>query len=211
MTQEKKWSPHWQSNDVEIKSSTFCHEGHFKVFTHQLRYKKFSGQWSAWIDREQIKLPRAVGVILYDPKQDNLVLVEQFRVGPLGEAGAENWLLEVVAGYVDDGETLEDAVIREAKEEANVVVEKLIHAHDYYSSPGGLSERLSIFCGIIDSVGVGGVHGVSNEHEDIKVHVLKYIDVERDLTKGMLTSSSTLIALLWLKMNRAHLQGLGYL
>ncbi len=211
MSQEKKWCPHWRSTDVEIKSSTAEYLGHFKLLTHHLRYKKFSGQWSEWIQREQIKLPRAVGVILYDPKQDSLVMVEQFRVGPLGEKGVENWLLEVVAGFVDEGETLEDAVIREAKEEANITVKKLIKAHEYYSSPGGLSERIAIFCGIVDASGVGGVHGVAAEHEDIKVHVLRYLDVARDLDSGMLTSSSTLIALLWLKMNRAHLQGLDYL
>lgn len=195
------WQPQWHAEDVEIKETKSLSSGHYKVLQHRVRIKKFSGEWSATFEREQIQVSDSAAVILYDPKLDVIVLIEQFRTGPLNQNKLEPWLLEVVAGYADQGETPDQTAIREAKEEANVSIKQLIPIHQYYTSPGGLTERTWIYCGIIDARDVGGVHGLDEEHEDIKVHSLKYSDVMQLLDEGLLTSSSTLIALLWLKMN----------
>lgn len=211
MTENDGWNPHWESDDVEIDSTKVIYQGHFELVTHQLRFKQFSGQWSPWILREQVQIYNSVAVLLYDPKKDCVVLVEQFRVGVMSQTEHSPWLLEIVAGFADvENESLEQAVMRESKEEANVEIKSLMPVYEYYPSPGGLSEKISIFCGIVDSEGVGGVHGLAEEGEDIKVHTLSYLEVERLIENGMLTSSSTLIAHLWLKLNRAHLQSLSY-
>lgn len=210
MTDKSNWKPRWQADDVEIESTNSEFKGHFELLTHRLRFKKFSGDWSPWITREQVKVFNSVAVLLYDPKLDSVVLVEQVRTGVLGQPGSP-WLLETVAGYADMAhESLEQAVAREAKEEANVDISTLIPIYEYYPSPGGACEKISIFCGIVDAQHVGGVHGLDHENEDIQVHTLQFQALERLFNEGMLTSSSTLISFLWLQKHRAQLQSLGY-
>lgn len=195
------WQPSWHSPDVEVQITDQVHRGHYQIKIHTLRYKKFSGEWSEVFQREQVQVPNSSAVILFDPDLDTVVMIEQFRCGPLGDPTLEPWLLEVVAGYIDEGESPEASVMREAKEEAGVEIKQLIPIHQYYTSPGGLSERTWIYCGIIDARDVGGIHGLDHEHEDIKVHSLQFPKVMALLDQGLLTSSSTLIALQWLKMN----------
>lgn len=203
------WKPEFEEVDVEVMSSKSIHKGHFELKLHKLRFKKFSGDWSEWIEREQICIASSAAVVLYDPKKEVVIMIEQFRLGAL-EQQSSPWLLEIVAGYVEPGETPEQSVEREAWEEAHCKVEKLIPICEFYTTPGGSNERTSIFCGLCDSSNVEGIYGNAQEQEDIKVHVLPVKEVLRILEKGMLTSSSTMIGLQWLRDNRDQLHSLGY-
>jgi nudix-type nucleoside diphosphatase (YffH/AdpP family) len=42
----------------------------------------------------------------------------------------------------------------------------------YLASPGGTSERLSIMVGEVDATTAEGIHGLADENEDIRVHVV---------------------------------------
>ena len=56
-------------------------------------------------------------VLPYDPRRDEVVLIRQFRAGAY-VAGRHPWTWEIVAGIIEDGESPEDLVRREAVEEA---------------------------------------------------------------------------------------------
>ena len=209
MSKTTTWISKQTNKDIELSKTEILHEGHFKIKRHTLKFKKFSGEWSESIDREQICVANSASMILYDPKLDNIVMIEQVRIGALHQQHSP-WLLEIIAGYLEPGEQAEQTVIREAKEEANCEVSKVIPIIEYYTTPGGCSERTSVFCGLCDSSHAGGVYGNEHEQEDIKVHVLPAKEVFSYLDNGMLTSSSTVIAVQWLKLNRDQLQSLGY-
>jgi ADP-ribose pyrophosphatase len=97
-------------------------------------------------------------VLPYDPATDRIVLVEQFRIGAYA-AGFPSWQLEAIAGMLAPGETPEQVVRREAREEADLDISALEPVARYLSSPG-LSESVTLFCGRTDARAAGGIHGL---------------------------------------------------
>lgn len=65
-----------------------------------LRHELFAGGMSREISRELFVRHDAVCVLPYDPQRDEVVLIEQFRVGAM-DKGANPWLVELVAGLID--------------------------------------------------------------------------------------------------------------
>ena len=190
---------------VNVIKQEYLYRGFLSLKRIRLQPTLFEGGWSDEIDRELIDRGDCVAVLLYDPDVDAVVLIEQFRVGALGHFKTP-WLLEIVAGVVESGESLEAVAYREAVEEAGCMIEELRYVCEYYSSPGALSERMTLFCGRVDSSIVGGVHGVLAEHEDINVWVVPFAEALELMTQGKLNSATPIIGLQWLALNREQLQ-----
>ncbi|QTF91779.1 NUDIX domain-containing protein [Halomonas sp. BM-2019] len=191
--------------DVELVERRCLHQGFFRLEALRLRHRLFEGGWSGVMEREVHRRHDAVGVLLYDVERDAVVLVEQFRAGALDDPESP-WKLEVVAGLVERGESPAEVARRESREEAGARVGELIELHTYYPSPGACDERVTLFCGLVDSQGLGGVHGLDEEHEDIRVHVLPFARAWELLQVGRLDNAMCLIAFHWLANARASLR-----
>lgn len=191
--------------DVEILEKTEVFKGYFRVDRYRLRHRLFDGGWSPEITREVFERGHAAAVLPYDPVRDEVVMIEQFRIGAYA-AGRPAWLKEIVAGIIEKDESAEDVVRREAIEEAGCEITDLVYITDYLVSPGGTSECISVFCGRADSRGKGGIHGVAAEHEDIRVSVLPFAEIERMLKARLVDNATALISLQWLSLNRADLR-----
>jgi ADP-ribose pyrophosphatase len=198
-----------RSDAVEIVDRETCFAGFFRIDRYRFRHRLYRGDWSPELSREVFSRGRAVGLLLYDPARDALVLVEQFRLAA-HLAGWSAWQLEVVAGIVEDnGESDPEVARREAREEAGLDIEgNLLPVHDFLTSPGGTTETVALFCGRVDAGAAGGVHGLAEENEDIKVVVKPYAEVMRLRRAGRIENAVTLIALYWLAANRARLRRL---
>ena len=155
--------------------------------------------------RELILRPRAVGVLLFDPAQQQVVLVRQIRVGMLDE-GQNPWLLELVAGMVESGEEPIEVAARESLEEANTKPQDLLQICEYYNSPGISNERITLFCGRVDATQAGGIFGLDAEHEDIEVVVLSLADALTKVASGEINNAMSIIALQWLQLNQPMLE-----
>ncbi len=190
--------------DYRIIEKTIAYDGFFRMETYRLQHQLFAGGWSGEIRRECLERGHAVAVLPYDPERDQLVLLEQFRIGALG-AHAGPWLFEFVAGVIGEGETEEEVARREAEEEAGSRLLELAPICKYFVSPGGTSETVSLYCARVDSSGLGGIHGLPDEHEDIRVLVLPRTEVLDMLHDGRINSGSPIIALQWLELNRQSL------
>jgi ADP-ribose pyrophosphatase len=192
---------------LQILGCDVAYQGFFRIDRYRLRHRLFAGGWSAELTREVFERGRAVGVLLYDPARDAVVLVEQFRL-PAHLAGFSAWQLEIVAGLVDhDGESELEVARREAEEEANLVLTGEIEPmHRFLTSPGGTTETVALFCARVDAARAGGVHGLADEHEDIKVVVKSVRETMRLLRAGKIENVFTLAALYWLAANRARLR-----
>jgi ADP-ribose pyrophosphatase len=160
---------------------------------------------SPWLTRELFERGHAAAVLPYDPVLDQVVLLEQFRIGALMAPGGP-WLLEIVAGIIEPGETAAAVVQREMLEEAGCHLLALEPICDYLVSPGGTSERISLYCGRVDASGAGGIHGLAEEGEDIRVSAVSFAEAMALLASGRLNSASPIIALQWLQMNRGRLR-----
>ena len=192
-------------DDVELIQRDTLYQGFFRLEALELRHRLFEGGWSATMRREVHNRFDAVGVLLYDPHRDALVLIEQFRAGAIDDPTSP-WKLEFVAGLADKDESLEDVARREALEEAGCQVGQLTKLHTYYPSPGACNERVTLFCGLVDTHGLGGVYGVEDEHEDIRVHIVTFTTAWELLEQGRLDNAMSLIGLHWLAGQRASLR-----
>ena len=194
---------------IEIIDRETAYQGFFRIDRYRLRHRLYSGGWSGELTREIFERGHAVGVLLYDPERDALVLVEQFRL-PAHLAGFAGWQLEIVAGIVDRTDEAEAEVARrEAGEEAGLaVIGDLVPVHRFLTSPGGTTETVALFCGRVDASAAGGIHGLADEHEDIKVVVKPYAEAQLLLRAGRIDNAFTLLALYWLAANRVKLRRL---
>ena len=190
---------------VEIQEEEELYRGFLGLKRYHLRHRLFAGGTSPPLVRERVESYRAASVLLYDPVSDQVVLIEQFRIGAL-EAGAGAWLLEVVGGIVDAGESAEEVARREALEEAGCRIQELLPISRFYVSPGYSSEQISLFCGRVDATGAGGIHGLEEEGEDIRVVVLPAEAALAELDGGRANSTSIVIALQWLALKRRWLR-----
>ena len=170
-----------------------------------LRHRLFAGGWGPELRRELFVRPDAVCVLPYDPWLDRVVLVEQMRVGALDKRDSP-WMLELVAGLFDADETPEEVAHREAQEEAALRLRALTPIIRYFPSPGGSNVYVNLYCATVDSRGVGGVHGVPEEGEDIRGSVLSRTAAIEAMEQGQIDNAATIIALQWLQLHGSALR-----
>lgn len=194
--------PEFDIRHIQIKNREIVYKGFFSIEKIQLSHALFNGGESGNMQRELFERGEAVALLLFDPAANTVVLTEQFRIGALAD-GCSPWLLELVAGMVEEGESPEQVAIREAQEESGCKVDKLLPVCQYWVSPGGSSERLHVFCASINSAGMGGIFGLQEEHEDIKVHVVPCETAFNAVRSGRINNAATIIALQWLQLNYA--------
>jgi ADP-ribose pyrophosphatase len=179
---------------------------YFRLEELSLSHELFEGGYSKLFTREIFERGSVVALLPYDPERRTVVLIEQFRAGAIGDEKTP-WLLECVAGVIEEGESEQQVAIRESHEEAGCEVKKLHQISRYYVSPGGTTELCTLYCGIIDSVGIGGIHGLDHENEDIRVEVVDADSAYAMVRDGRIKSSATIIALQWLELNEQQLTG----
>lgn len=185
----------------EIVEKSVCYEGFFRLERYRLRHELFGGGWGGDIVREVLQRGHAAAALLYDPELDCVVLLEQFRVGAL-DSPSNPWLLEVVAGIIEEGENPDDVVRREAVEEAGCVIQELLPVSVFTLSPGGCSEQIHMFCARVDASATGGIHGLAHEGEDIQVRVVRFEEAMGLLQTGKVCNATAIIALQWLALHR---------
>ncbi len=180
---------------------------YFRIDNYKLRHRCVDGGWAQPVWRELFERGHAVAVLPYDPLRDEVILQEQFRVGALDAPGGP-WLLEIVAGIIDAGEGVEEVARREALEEAGLTLQELHHIQDYLVSPGGTTETVALFVGRADSNSAGGVFGLAEEAEDIRVSVLPFEQAMAEMQERPINAATIVIAMQWLALNRDMLRRL---
>ncbi len=187
-------------DDVKLISKERCFNGFFKIDRYHLSHRLFEGGWLDNLTRELFVRGDAACVLPYDAITDQVVLLEQFRVGAL-DHDQSPWLLELVAGMIEGGEDPESVARREGREEADIEMGELKHICDYLVSPGGTNEKIHLYCGRVDASIAGGVHGLEHEGEDIKVHVVQAETAFEFVRSGKINNAASIIALQWLQLN----------
>jgi ADP-ribose pyrophosphatase len=193
-------------SDVEIIEATTPFERFLRVDTIRFRHRLFSGEWSGANTYDVLRQGAAAAIVLYDPDQDAVVLIEQFRL-PALLAGSAPWQLEVVAGLVDGDEAPQVVAVRETREETGLVLAgELIPIQRYLPSCGASDESVHLFCARIDASAAGGVHGSAAEGEDIRTVVKTVAEIEGLIDAGAIENGHSLVALYWLLRHRDELR-----
>ncbi|CAM3300294.1 MULTISPECIES: ADP-ribose diphosphatase [Yersinia] len=192
-------------NDVEIIARESLYSGFFSLNLYRFRHRLFNGEMSGEVKREIFERGHAAVLLPYDPVRDEVVLVEQLRIAAI-DSSESPWLLEMVAGMIEPGESVEEVARREAQEEAGIIVGRCKPVLSYLASPGGTSERLSIMVGEVDATTASGIHGLEEENEDIRVHVVSREQAYRWVEEGVIDNAASVIALQWLALHHQLLR-----
>ncbi|MEM9723924.1 MAG: NUDIX domain-containing protein [Pseudomonadota bacterium] len=214
--------PPAQDRVVEEKVER-AHDGYFKLDRLHLRHPLLAEDqpdpaedlMSERVVREVFRSGPAAVVLPYDPQTDRVMLIQQFRVGPFAAGDPDPWLIEAIAGRLEPGEldTPEDTVRREASEEAQIPLGRLVRVMDAYASPGAMDEVYLFYIGEArlpspanGALAIHGVHGLDSEAEDIRSFTLSLDDALAAVSAGEIRNAPTALVVLWLGRNRARLR-----
>ena len=192
-------------DDVVIVTEQTVYQGYFRLDRYSLKHRAFGGGWTEPMGREVFERGHAVSVLLYDPLRDEVALIEQFRAGAMA-AGWNPWLIEVVAGIIDEGESTDEVARREVREEAGCEVLDLIKIADVIISPGASSETVRMYCARVDCGKLGGLHGLAHEGEDIRVFTVPADEAIAMVKDGRVNNSAAVMSLQWLALERDALR-----
>ncbi len=195
----------FNASDVRIEKRETVFQGFFRMDKLWLTHPRFDGRDMPVFTRELFIRGDATCVLPYDPIRDEVVLLEQFRLGALHRSQTP-WLLELVAGMNEEGETPEQVAQREGQEEAGLTFSRLDRICDYLVSPGGTTELIHLYCGLVSTEAAGGLFGIEHEHEDIRAHVVSATEAIAMIRDGRINNAAAIIALQWLELNRARLR-----
>ena len=183
------------------------YKGFFSVEEHDLTYQKFNKEQSNVVTRSTLVSSDAVIVLPYDPVNDRILLIEQFRAGPYVKGDENPWVLEPIAGLIDEGETPESAGIREAQEEALLEIKRLELVARSYPSPGISTEFFHQYIGIVELLDSSNlIAGLQSENEDIRSHIFEYEQFFEMIESGKVKVGPLILLGLWLSKNRNRLR-----
>jgi ADP-ribose pyrophosphatase len=192
---------------VEIRAQKRLFDDFFKIDELIVRHQRYDGSMSGEERRLVFERGDAVAVLLFDAQARTAVLVEQFRPPTLiarrrdDRASTAGWIIELVAGMIDEGETAELAAIREVFEETGYRIANPRLIGKFFSSPGGSDERFFLYFARVGKTQRDGNGGGLAGEEDIKVFQLGVGDLFRELAQGAIEDPKLAIAAYWLKEN----------
>ncbi len=188
---------------VAITEKQTLHDGWSRLVDYKFTYTFGDGKTveRSW---EVCERPAASSVLVFDRDSRKFVLVRQFRVPVYAMGEGSGFFLEAAAGLIDDGETPEQAAIREAREETGYAVETLIPLRAIISAPGLMTEKVHCYAAVVDAamrVDSGG--GLDEEHEDIELVFLTFGEAMGMVESGEISDAKTVVMLQWAALNRS--------
>jgi len=179
---------------VEVLKRDRVFQGFASMDDVTVEYTGLHGAKRGPITRLSVERGDAVGVLVFNRDSEQFLFVRQLRV-PLIRHD-EPWIVEVAAGGIERGETPEEAAIREVEEEIGYRAKKLEHLGEMYGSPGGLSEKLTLFYAEVEAGDRTGDGGGVDDHEDVEIVPMAAKQAYEAVDRFQLKDAKTLITLL---------------
>jgi ADP-ribose pyrophosphatase len=187
---------------VIVHSKKRVFDGFFKIDEVELSYERFDGRMSDPVRRLCFERGDSVAAIIFNRDSQRALFVNQFKY-PTYEKGP-GWIIETVAGMVDDNESPESAVRREVLEETGYQAQTVDLIATFFVSPGGSSERILLYYVEVSTeskVSRGG--GMLSEGEDIETVEFSLNELDGLVNRGIIQDAKTIIGIQWLQ-KRAH-------
>jgi nudix-type nucleoside diphosphatase (YffH/AdpP family) len=164
--------------------------------------QQIDGTWQDQ-QREVFDHGNAVTALLYNKEKRTVLLTKQFRIATFLNGNKSGMLLEACAGLLEEGETPEQTMLREIKEETGYEVKTVEKLFDAYSSPGAYKELVHYFLAPVtekQKTGEGG--GLAEEGEDVKLVELPFEKAVQMVSNGEIKDAKTIVLLLYAQVNK---------
>ena len=189
---------------VVVKSKSNEYKGFFTLEKSTLQFQRIDGSMSKEVVRENFYRGDSVAALVYDSKNEKVVLVRQFRYPVYSVDPERAWILELVAGSCEKDEAPKETLIREIEEEILIKASttQLQELGEFFASPGGTSERIYLYAVDVDlSTFKEKSGGIDAEDENIEILHYSFKQVFTLLDQKKINDAKTIIALQWLKSN----------
>jgi len=188
---------------VIVKNIATVFNEFLKIERAVIQYEKFDGTMTDDVIRLNMNRGNSVAALLFDPYKKSVIMIRQFRYPAFSNNKKEGWLLEIVAGVVENGHDPKKTIIKEIYEEVGYEVHNVDHILTFYTSPGGSSEKVFLyFAEIHEELKIADGGGLDSETEDIQIVEIPLKDALNLLDSNVIIDAKTIIALQWLKNNR---------
>lgn len=186
--------------NIKILKKKSCYSGFNKINNYLFEFESFDEKNKLTCEKEIFERKDAIAIVLYDDINDKLLLIQQFRPGCYIKKNID-CPYEIVAGLVDNNDTMENAIIREAKEEANVNILKILKIGSFFPEISFSTREIHLFCGKFDSSNISKYAGLKSENEETKILLFSKDEVKNMLTNNQIINSHSLIGLQWFFLN----------
>ena len=151
------------------------------------------------VDRDRVRMPNGrdvtvdvirhppSAVIVPVPEPGQVILIRQYRYA------VNQWLWELPAGSVDEGETPEEAARRECHEEIGQLPDTVVRLAAMYPTPGYCDEEMFFFR--VSGLSVPEHEAEKDEDEDIEVQVFTLKEAREMVRRGAIVDMKTVIGL----------------
>ena len=191
---------------AQVESLSREYLGFFALNQINLKYPYFSQTLPDTKKRFILMGSEASLILPYDPVNDKVLLIEQFRIGPFCRGDRAPWVYEPVAGMIEFGEKPEEAAKREVYEEAGIQVTKLVKINSGYPNPGEATTYFYNYIGLVDLSDYSpGIYGLKEEGEDIRTHIFDFELVLDWCRSDKLRVLPLNTMILWLALNKNRL------
>lgn len=143
---------------MELIESTNVYKGFLKVFKNTYKVREQT------LTREILERGDSVAALVYNLDTHLYYFVSQPRPATFNKGVDSDNFIEVIAGMIDEGETPEQAIVREVEEELGF--QSIIHNYkigEFFLSPGGCTERLHLFNIMVNNKDKVETSGVGDE------------------------------------------------
>jgi ADP-ribose pyrophosphatase len=129
---------------ADVKSKKTVFKGRYKVDEYVFDFDRVAGKGRLTdVTRLVFERGDSAAALIHDVERDVVVLAEQFRIATL--AKGPGYIIEAMAGSVEEGEDPESCIRREMMEEVGYRAGELTLVSKGYVSPGSSSERIFLY------------------------------------------------------------------
>jgi len=185
---------------VKIKKITNLSNDWYKLDKVNFDYQLISGEWQNQ-NRESYNRGNGACILLYNSKENTVVLTKQFRMPSYLNGNDDGMLIEVCAGLLDEDDPI-SCIIKEVEEETGYRINDPIKVLEVYSSPGAVTEIIHYFISEYNSkmkISEGG--GKEEETEEIEVLEIDFNSALKMIDTGIIKDAKTIILLQYAKLH----------
>jgi GDP-mannose pyrophosphatase NudK len=168
---------------------------------YQLKEVIFSANNETEQKKEVFVPPNGATILLYNQRARTVILTRQFRLPTYFNGNEDGMLIECCAGMMDEGETAEECIKREAFEETGYQLKEVQKVYEAYLSPASVTERTTFFIAPYTpdmKASEGG--GLKEENEVIEVLEMPFDKAFEMLNNGLIRDAKTILLLQHMRM-----------